>query len=79
MGTVLWRAKDAFVLWLKYGAWWHGEGSYMRFGLRTAWQMAGDIQEFRQFPTGEEHHRHRPAQDGDGLYRCLDCKKELSV
>jgi hypothetical protein len=38
------RLFIALHLWLFYGL----PGDYMKFGLRTAWQMAGDIREFRR-------------------------------
>ena len=43
----LWKLRVAFVLWVKYSLPWRDQ--YMKFSLRSAYQMANDIWEFRQF------------------------------
>ena len=40
------RLKIAVHLWLVYGLQWRNQ--YMKFGLRRAWGMAGNILEFRR-------------------------------
>ena len=42
---LLFKFWVAANLWFKFGL----SGDYMKFGLRTAWSMAGDIWEFRQW------------------------------
>ena len=41
------RLWIALHLWLVHGIQWRDQ--YMKFGLRKAWSMAGDILEFRAF------------------------------
>ena len=46
------RAWIAVYFWLRFGLQWRDQ--YAKFGLRTAWSMAGDILSFRRYLRGHD-------------------------